>query len=910
MRTRQPRLINVHVLRNGGVLARAWWCLPILCLLLTGVTALAEARFSFESTPGQLPKTVVPRHYAIRIQPDLVKFTTHGRMTVEIEVLKPVKEIVFNALEMEVTKATLVMQQEIKLQPKQNPGKQTVSLELPEEIEPGPYRLLLEFDGKIGEQAQGLFYVKYPTHAGNKVMLGTQMEPVDARRVFPCWDEPVFRATYELTVVVPQKHLTISNTAIERETKLGDGLKEVHFARTPPMPSYLVVFVSGELEELKGTAEGVQIRIITTEGKKSQGRYALEATKKLLAYYNDYFGLKYPLAKLDQIAIPGGFDGAMENWGAITYNESMLLFDPATSSQETKQEIFVTVAHEMAHQWFGNLVTTAWWNNLWLNEGFASWMEVKATDHFNPAWQVCLNANSDKSTVMSGDARSTTHPIQQDVENESQANDAFDSITYQKGQAFLRMLESYLGEEEFRRGIHRYLSDHLYSNTTTADLWEALEKVSGKPIKAISAGWTEQPGLPLIRIKTDCVDGRQMVRLEQERFTVMDPKAAPLQWKIPVTLMDIAHTNSIHPTLLEKKSASVPMGDCDAVIKANANDTGYYRVLYEPGLFHKLQQHINQLPAADRLELLHDTWAMVEAARSPASIYLDLLESIRGEKSFAVWQEILSTLDYIDGLEQKQPGRKAFQQYACSLLRPELQQLGWKRKTGETSTDSLLRGKIIERLGCFGDEKTIAEAKGRFAKFLVHASTLSADLRPAVLKLAGRYSDKGTYDQIHGLARKADGTEERQLYYRALAGAVDPELAKETLAFALKDESVPQEAANRVIEVAQAGEHTELAWIFADQHMKELLAKLDSLGRNLYVPSIFSSFSEAARADELEEYVQRNFPKEAMIKAVQFAEGIRLRAILKERELPVIDKWMAANVATQVHSQGSSKSSH
>jgi aminopeptidase N len=497
----------------------------LLLAVSTLHTACAEAPFSFEATPGKLPKNIVPRHYDIRLVPDLDEFTTHGTVTVDLEVLKPANEITFNALDLVVTRATLLAQKETALKPTEDTNLQTVTLKLPEVLPPGKSRLVLEFSGKITEQAQGLFYVKYPTPSGKKIMLGTQMEPTDARRMFPGWDEPVFRATYDLTVVVPEKHLGISNMPLEHEKSLGNGLKEVKFARTPPMASYLVVFVSGELEELKGQSEGVQLRVITTEGKKEQGRYALEATKELLRYYDDYFGIKYPLPKLDQIAVPGGFSGAMENWGGITYNESMLLFDPKTSSLQTKQEIFTTVAHEMSHQWFGNLVTMAWWDNLWLNEGFATWMEHKATDHFNRNWQMWLAASAEKSDVMGGDARSTTHPIQTPVATESEANDAFDNITYQKGGAIIRMLENYLGPEVFRRGIHRYLADHSYSNTTTADLWNALETDSGKPIKLIASSWTEQPGLPLVTVRADCINGRQIVSLEQERFrTQLIPK--------------------------------------------------------------------------------------------------------------------------------------------------------------------------------------------------------------------------------------------------------------------------------------------------------------------------------------------------------------------------------------------------
>src|SRR6188472_315960 len=309
-------------------------------------------------------------------------------------------------------------------------------------------------------------------------MLGTQFEATDARRFFPCWDEPAFRARFQLTAVVPENWLAVSNMPIESETPLdgrrppgaprldassgapggralppGTSLKEVRFASTPPMSSYLNVFVAGELDLIESRVGPTQIRVIATKGKAELGRYALEASAEILKYYNDYFGVPYPLPKLDQIAIPGGFGGAMENWGAITYYESVLLFDRQNSSAATKQSIYEVIAHEVAHMWFGDLVTMAWWDNLWLNEGFASWMGSKCSDHFNPQWHIWLRSNAAKQRAMTTDALSATHPIQQPVRTESEANSAFDEITYQKGQSFLRMLESYLGEEDFRRGI-------------------------------------------------------------------------------------------------------------------------------------------------------------------------------------------------------------------------------------------------------------------------------------------------------------------------------------------------------------------------------------------------------------------------------------------------------------------------
>jgi aminopeptidase N len=873
--------------------------IPLRSLLLLAIAlpfaASADQPFAFDNTPGKLPKAVVPLHYVIRLEPNLEKFITRGSMTVDIEARQSVTEIVLNALDMDITKASLLAAHNTPLEISQDTNKQLVTLKLPAQIRPGKYTLALEFTGHLTEHGQGLFYIRYSAPSGKKIMLATQMEPTDARRMFPCWDEPAFRATYDLTVVVPQKHLAVSNMPVERESNLPDGLKEVKFMRTPPMSSYLVVLVSGELEELKGEADGVKIRIITTEGKREQGRYALEVTEKVLPYYNRYFGIRYPLPKLDQIAVPGGFEGAMENWGGITYNESMLLFDPQTSSQQIQRGIFVTVSHEMAHQWFGDLVTMAWWDNLWLNEGFASWMENKATDHFNPDWEMWLTAGLEKSGVMSEDARKTTHAVQSPVENESEADDAFDNITYIKGQSFLRMLENFLGAEQFRRGIHRYLAAHEYSNTTTADLWSALEKTSGKSVAAMSAGWTEEPGLPVVTVRSDCTNGHQIVTLTQERFTVRDPNAQPFTWTIPVSWFNASHPASPHYTLLQSSPATITLPDCADAIKLNAGDVGYYRVSYEPAWYQKVK--IIGLSPADQLDLLDNAWAMAEAGRASATNYLALAEALRPANNYAVWSHIVSVLRLLDSLEQDQPGRVKFQQYACSLLQPQWQRLGWSPRTGEPAGDALLRGEIVGALGQFGDRAVIAEARTRFAQFQTDPKSLPADLRPPVLYIVGRYSDKQTYAQLHQLARSAKGTEERQMDYRALAGALDPALAQATLDLSLTDETVPQEASDLVSRVADGGEHLDLAWEFAQKHSKELLAKVDAFNRNDYFPSIVATASDAARADELKTFVAANVSTDAVAKAEETGEDILFKADLKHRELPQIDRWIGSAAA-------------
>ena len=496
-------------------------------IALIAVSAVAaEPIHSFDATPGKLPKTVVPRHYAIELAPDLDRLTLAGAEVVDIDVREPTARLVLNAVNMTLAAASIddeAQSAEIAL----DAAAETATLTFPQPLAAGPHRLRIGFTAQINKFGRGLFSIDYPTGNGSKRMLSSHLEPADARRIFPCWDEPAFKATFALTVTVPRAFLAVSNMPVAQEEPVTPDLKQVSFLPTPKMSSYLFVLTAGELERLSAQADGVAIGVVTTAGKREQGRFALDSAVGLLRYFNDYFGVKYPLPKLDLIALPGGYGGAMENWGGITFFESRLLFDPAASAATARRGIFIVLAHEMAHQWFGNLVTMAWWDNLWLNEGFASWMEAKAAEHFHPRWQTWLNGNGQKQFAMNLDARRSAHPIQQPVANETEAMAAFDGITYSKGQALIRMLESYLGEDVFRAGIRSYMADHAYGNTTTADLWRALELASGKPVATIAAAFTEQAGVPLIVAEATCAGDEQRIRLRQERFSVNDPASTP-----------------------------------------------------------------------------------------------------------------------------------------------------------------------------------------------------------------------------------------------------------------------------------------------------------------------------------------------------------------------------------------------
>ena len=873
--------------------------LALVVLLLVGsLVGAVEKPFNFNETPGKLPKEVVPTEYAIRIVPNLDKFTFAGSETVKVNVRSPVHELVLNALELKIEAASVDGKELPPSTITSENEKELMTLMLPSELPAGDHVLTLRFSGMINQQGQGLFYMHYQEQrtGERKVMLGTQFEATDARRFFPCWDEPAFRARFQLTAVVPGNWLAVSNMPIESEQKIAGG-KEVHFAATPPMSSYLNVFVAGELDFVESQVGPTQIRVIATKGKAELGRYALDASTQILKYYNDYFGVPYPLPKLDQIAIPGGFGGAMENWGGITYFESALLFDPKNSSAETKQNIYEVTAHEMAHMWFGDLVTMAWWDNLWLNEGFASWMGSKCTAHFNPQWEVWLarelprdptrRTGIAKEAAMEGDARSTTHPIQQRVATEAEANSAFDDITYKKGQSFLRMLESFLGEDVFRDGIRRYIDAHKNSNTTTGDLWKALSEASKKAVGEIAAAWTEQPGFPVVNVKREAGD---KLRLTQERFTVNFKKAPPLLWQIPLTYSVVGGKPAT--LLMTDKIASLENIPADRPLKLNVNGAGNYRVEYDDASWQLLLKAFPNLSVEDRVNLMSDAWALVQAGRAPASLYFGLIEKLPASSDLAEREQIINTFEFIDRLLVDGATHERFQQYARSVLRPIFATLGWEPKQDEPPSAEMLRASLIEALGDLNDLEIVAGCHERFETYLANPESLPPDLRAPVLLVVGRHADEKTWNKLHELGLKTTSIEDKQNYYNALASPIDPKLVKRTLALALTDELPTSRAIFLVSRVGRDSGHPDIAWDFAKTNMKALLAKVDAAGANRYASSLFTFFSDGSRADELETYAKKNMPQASAPEVAKAVDEIQFRAEFKKRLATQLSAWI------------------
>jgi aminopeptidase N len=893
------------MIRTSSAIRRSVGFLLAIGLVFAGTDrAGAEQPFSFEATPGKLPKGVVPVAYRIDLTPNVDTLAFTGREQVDIVVAAPTDTITLNASALTFTSVVMLGQGGAKAEVTLDEKSETAAFKFPHQLAAGRHTLEIDYSGSIIAQPHGLYYNDYDTPQGRQRMLITQFEATDARDMFPGWDEPVFKATYKLSVVLPNSFAAVSNTPIEKEEPAGaDGkgkpLKKVTFGLTPKMSSYLLVLAAGPLERIHEAAAAAETGVWTVIGKSEQGQYALHAAAQILPYYNDYFAVPYPLPKLDLIAVPGNFSaGAMENWGGITFIDNNLLFDAATSSPETREAIYSVVAHEMAHQWSGDLVTMAWWDNTWLNEGFATWMAAKATDHFNPSWEIWLRARASKEDAMALDALRTTHPIQQKIADESEIGGAFDSISYKKGAAFIRMIETYLGEATFRDGMRRYMKAHAYSNSTTADLWAALEAASGKPVSKIAAGFTEQPGIPLIQVATACSKGKTVATLTQDRFTIHDPSATKLTWQVPVAIGTVGGA-APRTLLIGDKPQSVSFAGCGAPVQANFGDVGYYRVHYDEAGLKALAASYPSLPAANRATLTADQWAMVQAGRSDIAGYLDLTRHLGGETELVVWNNVIGALRQIDDLTRGTPEREAFHAYARQLLHPVLDRLGWEPRPDEPSEASLLRSDAIEMLGRLGDDDVIAESRRRFATFLENPASLPPTIRAAVVTTVGRYADQATYDQLRALGKAASGTEEKLRYYYALASAQTPALIDQDIQIALTDE-ISNGRVNRFLAYAarESGD-AERVWNGLLGNLDPILQKLGRVpgagGRSRLLPSVAGASLQPETAAALLTQPETQSSIGARKDADRAVEDISAKVEFRQRLLPALAVWLHAN---------------
>jgi len=864
------------------------------------LAASAHAEPSPVTTPGKLPKDVVPRHYALRIVPAAGYDRFEGRAIIDIEVRKPVPAIVLNAADLSFASARLRTSagEEIDLGASFDAKRETATLAPASGlVAAGDYRLQIDYAGRIGRHPQGFYQLRYKLREQGrlveKIMLATKMEPVHARKLFPAWDEPAFRATFDISTVVDASLAAVSNMPAAATTPLAGGKKEVTFSRSVSMPTYLVALFIGEMDKLEDGVDGVQLGIYTAKGKSEQARFAMAATKQIVRYFNGYFGVRYALPKLDQLALPGGSVGAMENWGAIAYNEGVFLYDPAEGSLRQRQRVYGITAHEIAHQWFGNLVTMAWWDNLWLNEGFASWMATRTAERFHPEWGAAKRSALFKDVAMAEDGRRMTHPIQTPVADDARAMDVFDSITYGKGEAFIRMLEGYLGERVFREGIRRYMREHAFSNTTTADLWRHLAQASGRDIQTLAAGWTEQPGYPVVKLTQRCDGDRAVITLAQERFTLNDPAAPSLAWNIPVILADARDAR--RTVLLGPAPAEVRFGSCGPV-RANVGNAGYFRVQYDDRNLQRIGRTLAQLDALERLRLLQDTFALMQAGRLDSARYLALVDGLGNEADRSVWEHVIGALRFLRELVDAPEALADFDRYSVQVLRKPFARIGWEARPKESGDAAILRGALIEALGRSGDAAVIREARERFLGR--DAKPIEATIRPAVLNVVGRYADDKSFEALLGLLRNVTQIGYKLEVQSALRQLADPKLAQRWLELLLTtDELAPDEAVANLSRLGGDSGQIELGWRFTLAHLSEIYAKASPRGRVYVLPGAAAPFADAARAEELIALTKTNLDASALYQAEKTADWIRLKAAVKAREMRRVLDWARARTA-------------
>ncbi len=850
-----------------------------------------------------LPRTIRPSKYRLTLQPDIDDFTFQGSQIVDIEILEPTRQIVLNAIDLEIVATrlrrgeTTTVSRSVSL----DDAAQTATLDFGESLPAGPAQLEMEFTGTLNDKLIGFYRSEYTTADGeSRYLATTQFEATDARRAFPCWDEPAHKAIFEVTLVFSDEYQAVSNTPPVEETSPGAGLKSIRFAETPVMSTYLLAFIVGDLVTVEQTApNGTRVGIWTTPGKEKQAQFALDTSVQLLEYFNDYFGIPYPLAKLDHIAIPDFAAGAMENWGAITYRETALLVDPENSSAVTRQRVAEVVAHEMAHMWFGDLVTMEWWDDLWLNESFASWMGTKAVDWLFPDWQMWTQfVNMDTNRALSLDGLKNSHPIEQEVINPAQVSQLFDAISYSKGASVIRMLEQFLGPETFRKGLNRYLSEHMYDNARTKDLWAALETASGQPVTSIMDSWVKQMGYPVLQVEALRTQDGVQLAVSQERFVydrlMGQNEPDPEVWHVPVTVRYGAEEST--GTIMEGRQAQLevptPTGGW---FKVNSRQTGFYRVNYSKEDWQRLVPAVqsSELPATDRLGIQNDAYALSRAGILPVTQFLELARAYGNEDDASVWGDLASNLRDIEQLISTESFHPAYQQFARGIFGPAARRAGWVLQPDDGHLDALLRTTVLGQAGSYEDQYMLQMAKDLFQSYLDDHEAVHPDLRGVVFGLAGQGGDQSTYDQLWELEGQTELQEEKMRLLMALTRFQQPEFLSRTLEQSLSSRVRAQDTIMVVAGVAANPKGRESAWEFVKSNWAEFDRRYGGGGFGLMrLVSICSHFNSEAHVADIDNFFAEH-PAPAADRTIQQAlERVRLNIKWLEQNRTELNDWL------------------
>ena len=845
----------------------------------------------------RLPRTVVPSRYDLRLEPDLAAATFAGRVEIAVVVHEPVEEIVLNAAELQIAQAFVEGAPGDRIATSATLEEETerCRLRLGRSLAPGKWGLTIRFTGTLNDKLRGFYRSKYKNKEGEwRWLAATQFEATDARRAFPCWDEPAFKAVFASTLVVDPALQVVSNTAVAEE-RTENGKKVVRFADTIPMSTYLVAYIVGELEATEAVMVGkAPLRVWSVPGKGGLTRFGRDIGAFSLSYFEEYYGRKYPGDKLDLIAIPDFAAGAMENLGAITFRETALLLDESTATHAERERVADVVAHENAHMWFGDLVTMGWWNGLWLNEAFATFMEMLAVDAWKPEWDRWTTFGASRSSALAVDGLRSTRPIEFPVEAPKDADAMFDVLTYEKGASVLRMLEQYVGPAVFRDGVRRYLERHAFGNTETSDLWRALGEASEQPIPEVMDGWIFHPGYPLIDVRRT-PENRLVLR--QRRFLYLGDEVGPAEepvWRTPVQLRFLeAGGGRPEQTLLSGgDAATFEIGRASAAL-VNAGGHGFYRVRYAPDLLTPLLAALDRLEAIERFNLVNDAWAAVLAGLTPLAEYLGLTSHFRGERDKNVWSVIVGSFHTLNRIVEPED-RPRLAALVRDRLTPAASALGWQPAAGESELTGQLRGDLLRALGTLGDDANVqARAAGLFAGQAADANVLAAVV--AVLAHAG---DAGRYAEFEQRFHAARTPQEEQRYLLALAGFRRPELIDRTLTRTLEGDVRTQDAPFVLRALLLCVDGRERAWAFIEENWERL--------NRLLPPNAVRRVCEAVvglASPEGERRVQVFFEAKKVNlggrKLEEYLEQLHVVVRLREREAEALRGYLQKHPARQ-----------
>jgi len=850
--------------------------------------------------PYRLPRTAVPSRYDIRLEPDLVALTFSGEETITLTVTEPVTEITLNAVELAVVDAVIEDGHGRSLRGAAvvDEASERCRLTFAEAVTPGPWRLRLVFHGTLNDKLRGFYRSVYKDPSGvSRTMAATQFEATDARRAFPCWDEPALKAVFSVRLVVDPSLTVVSNTAVTSET-MEKGRKVVAFADTIKMSTYLVAFVVGELEATEAVRVGrTPLRVWCVPGKKRLAAFGQEIGAASLKFFEEYYGVPYPGDKLDLLAIPDFAAGAMENLGAITFRETALLVDEQAASHAELERVADVVAHENAHMWFGDLVTMTWWNGIWLNEAFATFMEMLAVDAWKPEWQRWATFGASRAAALSVDGLHSTRPIEFPVTAPREADAMFDVLTYEKGASVLRMLEQYLGPNVFREGVRQYLELHQYDNADTGDLWAALGTASNQPIPAVMDGWIFKPGYPVVTASVD--DGGHLV-LTQQRFNYLreplPPAKAepPYRWHVPIQLRVSAKAGTdTQRVLLTDGEARLRMPEGLQSVVVNEGGHGFYRVRYAGDLLQRVLATLPSMASIERFNLVNDAWAVTAAGLMTVPEYLDLTVRLRDERDRNVWTVLIGSMGSLNRLLR--PGdRPRLAALVRDRLSPAFAALGWTPRPGEDELTRQLRGDLVRALGILGNDPAVqAKAAELYVAHLADAGAVDPNVLPALIAVLAHAGDARRYEEFLARFRAASTPQEEQRYLYALTTFQPLELLEQTLARAINGEIRTQDAPFVVRSLLMSVYGRQRAWEFVKANWDTMDRLYPKHGTRRMAEGVTGLTTPELEADVHRFFSERKIDLGGKTLA-QYLEQLHVAVTLRERSLAALSGYLAA----------------